>query len=143
MKYNKSEIMKAAWNLYRKVKAGKAAVGNNTFGACLRFAWGDAKNAVEAAEREARRQQEEAENRKRAEAYRQRQAEKAARKFVGVVKIGWGRNTIEVNVYNGDVSGNTYKWRNEIKSCGGQWCPDDRIWSFTPDQAQEFCRKYA
>ena len=42
--YNKSEIMTAAWNMYRKSKAN----GNKfvKFGSCLECAWLNAKNAA-------------------------------------------------------------------------------------------------
>lgn len=132
MKYNKAEIMKSAWRRYSNEKylyernVRKTAP---TFSECLKTSWAVAKR--EAAQAAARR------------IAAEKAAQAAARKFYGMVKIGWGKNEIEVNVYNGDVTGNTYKWRNEIKACGGQWCPDDRMWNFTPDQAQEFCRKYA
>lgn len=132
MKYNRAEIMKSAWRRYSNEKSRCSAgyiTTAPTFGECLKTAWTVAKREVAQAEAAAAR--------------RQAAAEKAARKFVGMVTIGWGKSTIEVNPYNGDVTGNTYAWRKEIKACGGQWCPDDRIWSFTPDQAQEFCRKYA
>ena len=44
MKYNKSEIMKNAWSLYRKMKAECPNVAN--FGNCLRTAWATAKRNV-------------------------------------------------------------------------------------------------
>lgn len=40
MKYNKSEIMKSAWALYRKFQK---YVGQLSFGECLRRAWAEAK----------------------------------------------------------------------------------------------------
>ena len=41
MKYNKSEIMKAAWNLYRSCK--KDCFCEVRFSECLRIAWKEAK----------------------------------------------------------------------------------------------------
>lgn len=118
MKYNKKNIMKTAWGFYKHQLPGF----NKTFAQCLKEAWASAKANVAEAERK---------------------AANATRKFAGVVKIGWGSTAIEVNVYNGDVLGKTYSWRKELKEFGAQWCPDERMWSFTPEQAQAFCRKYA
>lgn len=43
-KYNRSEIMKAAWYLFRKYNAhGKTSY---TFAVCLKLAWADAKEAA-------------------------------------------------------------------------------------------------
>lgn len=132
MKYNRSEILKSAWRRYRNERSLYRCGGRTTeptFGECLKTAWAVAKREVAQAEAAAAR--------------RQAEAAKAARTFYGVVKIGWGSNAIEVNVYNGDVLGKTYAWRKELKEFGAQWCPEERMWSFTAHQAQEFCRRYA
>lgn len=51
MKYNKSEIMKKAWEMFRLAKANN---WNRTFGECLRAAWRLAKEAHAEAERKAK-----------------------------------------------------------------------------------------
>lgn len=43
MKYNKSEIMKAAWNLR---KMSQKWVNSLSFSECLRRAWANAKKAI-------------------------------------------------------------------------------------------------
>ena len=48
MKYNRSEIMKAAWNRYHACKR-IASLNNTTFAQCLKAAWAIAKEAVKAA----------------------------------------------------------------------------------------------
>lgn len=59
-KYNLSNIMKNAWNLYRKYNAnlGTRRDGSKiihwTFSMCLKSAWGQAKEAVKAAAEVAR-----------------------------------------------------------------------------------------
>ena len=45
MKYNKSEIMKAAWTLYRTARKW---VNKLSFGECLCRAWDNAKRTLEA-----------------------------------------------------------------------------------------------
>lgn len=48
-KYNKSNIMKKAWTIYKGVKASVGV--NRTFGSCLKQAWGYAKEEAEKNER--------------------------------------------------------------------------------------------
>ena len=54
MKYNKSEIMKKAWNLFR-MNSKVVAAYRKTFAQCLAQAWNSAKYELAKAEEEAKR----------------------------------------------------------------------------------------
>lgn len=61
MKYNRSEIMRNAWNAYNEEKLYCSYRGfamKKTFGYFLKMAWLGAKNKMKAAEREAAKQAE-------------------------------------------------------------------------------------
>lgn len=57
MKYNKSEIMKNSWKIFRKYNAGLGTnregkkIINWSFADCLKIAWREAKEAIEAAKK--------------------------------------------------------------------------------------------
>ena len=54
MKYNRSEIMKKAWEFFRMAKVNNWKHTFRTFGECLRVAWRLAKEARVEAERKAK-----------------------------------------------------------------------------------------
>ena len=107
--YNRSEIMKEAWNTYRKFQTW---VGKLSFGECLRRAWAKAKKAIAIARLLDRN----------AAVVCNGCRVTVRHQFVADVTMGWA------------VIGDTYRIRKEIKAAGFGWDPENRCW-FTTDRA--------
>lgn len=140
MTISRKHVMMRAWEIKASNirRFGKTANDYNrhswmSFGDCLRSAWAEAKNSKRIYDNTQRMAAEEAE----------KEAARQGRTFRGFVTIGYGRKTIEVNVWSGYVTGHTYDWRKEIKSFGGEWSADERAWCLPLNRVQDFCRQYA
>lgn len=117
MKYNKSEIMKAAWNLYNKFKNGLEKF-KLSFSVCLHRAWEAAKLAIANAE-------------KLANGYT---------RTIDGVELCVNTALSLSGIRGWVVSGNTYAVRKEIKRAGFSWDPENKYW-YTTDRkvAERFC----
>ena len=109
-KYNLSAIMKEAWNLYRMAQRW---VNGLNFSECLRRAWAKAK----------------------------KEAEKIAKSanLIGMQHIVVDGAFIDVNIYNGNVTGNTYRCRRTLKEYGAQWNPYENVWEMSLADAKALC----
>ena len=107
--YNRSEIMKEAWNSYRMAQKW---VEKLSFGECLRRAWAKATKAVAGAHSLDQN----------AAVVCNGNRVIVRHQFVADVTMGWA------------VIGDTYRIRKEIKSAGFKWDPETRCW-FTTDRA--------
>lgn len=115
MKYNKSEIMKAAWNLYR---TSQKWVSSLSFSVCLHRAWEAAKAAIANAE-------------KLANGYT---------RMIDGVELCVNAALSLSGIRGWVVSGNTYAVRKEIKRAGFSWDAENKYW-YTTDRkvAEHFC----
>ena len=105
MKYNKSEIMKAAWNLYRKAQKW---VNTLRFAECLRRAWSDAKAAAEISAK--------------------LDTAEIAKSINGCI-VYLRRSAIAMTGRMGwYLTGNTYPVRKQIKAAGFKWDIEARAW---------------
>lgn len=116
MKYNKSEIMKAAWNLYRMFQK---CVTKLSFSECLRRAWANAKNENETT---------------------QKLMSNNCCKVICGNRLGLRRTVVADYTMGWIVTGKTYAARKELKSAGFRWDPESSNW-FTTDRkvAEYFC----
>lgn len=115
MKYNKSEIMKAAWNLYKQAQKW---VSKLSFSVCLHRAWESAKNAIASAQKLA----------------------KGCTKMVNGVELSI-HHAFSLSGREGWViTGNTFYARKEIKRAGFTWDAEAKYW-YTTDRkvAEYFC----
>lgn len=116
MEYNKSEIMKAAWNLR---KMSQKWVNSLSFSECLRRAWANAKKAIV--------------NRKRI------LSDDCCKVICGSL-LGIKYTIVSDCTMGWLVTGKTYAARKELKAAGFTWDPYCKQW-FTTDRkvAEYFC----
>lgn len=116
MKYNKSEIMKAAWNLY---KMAQKWVNSLSFSECLRRAWGNAKTAIV--------------NSKKI-------LSDDCCKMIRGCLLGIKYTIVGDYTMGWLVTGKTYAARKELKAAGFVWDPYCKQW-YTTDRkvAERFC----
>lgn len=115
MKYNKSEIMKAAWNLF---KTSQKWVKKLSFSVCLSRAWAAAKKAIVVARTLADR----------------------CTKIIDGVELSL-QHAISLSGREGwVVTGNTFPVRKEIRRAGFVWDAENKYW-YTTDRkiAEHFC----
>ena len=115
MKYNKSEIMKAAWNLFNQSKKWTMTL---SFSVCLHRAWDAAKAAIA-------------------------NAKKLANSYtwtINGVELTVNAAMALSGIRGWVVSGNTYAVRKEIKRAGFSWDAANKYW-YTTDRtvAERFC----
>ena len=117
MKYNKSEIMKAAWNLYNKFKNGLDKF-KLSFSVCLHRAWEAAKTAIANAEK----------------------LVKGYTRTISGVELNVDAAISLSGIRGWVVSGNTYVVRKELKRAGFKWDAENKYW-YTTDRtvAERFC----
>lgn len=115
MKYSKSEIMKAAWNLFNQSKKWTVSL---SFSVCLHRAWEAAKKAIV-------------------------NVSKLASSYTRTIN-GVELTVMAAMALNGlrgwVVIGNTYAARKEIKRAGFSWDAQNKYW-YTTDRkvAESFC----
>lgn len=116
MKYNKSEIMKAAWNLY---KMAQKWVNSLSFSECLRRAWANAKTAIV--------------NSKKI-------LSDDCCKMIRGCLLGIKYTIVGDYTMGWLVTGKTYAARKELKAAGFVWDPYCKQW-YTTDRkvAERFC----
>lgn len=116
MKYNKSEIMKSAWNLF---KMSQKWADSLAFSECLRRAWNAAKKSIE--------------NTKKL-------MSNGCMKVINGSRLGLIRTIAADYTMGWIVTGKTYAARKELKTAGFRWDPESRNW-FTTDRkvAEYFC----
>ena len=115
-KYNKSEIMKNAWNLFKGNKKVAEAY-RLSFAECLHRAWEKAKYAV-----------------------------KVDNKLNGrvVVNDKYSPITMTKNFEEWAVSGKTFAWKKILKDLGFSWDCENKTWyTNNKDVARSFVRAYA
>lgn len=115
MKYNKSEIMKAAWTLH---KQSQQWVSKLSFSVCLHRAWESAKSAIAAAQRLAN----------------------GFAKVVNGVELSIQHAFSLSGLEGWVISGNTFAARKDLKRAGFTWDADAKYW-YTTDRkvAERFC----
>ena len=116
MKYNKSEIMKHAWSLFRM---SQKWVDSLAFSECLRRAWDAAKKDIENT---------------------QKLMSNGCMKVVNGSRLGLCRTIVADCEMGWIVTGKTYAARKELKAAGFRWDPESSNW-FTADRkvAEYFC----
>lgn len=116
MKYNKSEIMKNAWNLFKRFQNWADPL---SFSECLRRAWNAAKQFIE--------------NTKKL-------MSNGCMKIINGSRLGLIRTVAADYAMGWIVTGKTYAARKELKAAGFRWDPESRNW-FTTDRkvAEYFC----
>lgn len=113
-KYNMSQIMKDAWNLYRTAQKW---VDTLSFSECLRRAWAKAKeNAREFT---------------------------GIVKNVQVAGTLAHPVLVNIDMTNLSVTGNTFPARQMFREFGLDWDKDSKAWIGTREQLTTMCRKYA
>lgn len=118
MKYNKSEILKAAWNLF-KMSQKWAESFKLPFSVCLHRAWEAAKQDIE--------------NTKKV-------FSGDCMKIINGSRLNLVRSIVDDRTMGWIVTGKTYPARKELKRAGFEWDPDCSNW-FTTDRkvAEYFC----
>ena len=114
MKYNKSEIMKAAWTLYRTAQKW---VNKLSFGECLRRAWENAKRTLEATKK---------------------LMSNDCMKVINGVRVSLRRTVVADYAMGWIVTGKTYAARKELKSAGFCWDPESSNWCTTDRKVAEY-----
>nr|DAH38247.1 MAG TPA: hypothetical protein [Caudoviricetes sp.] len=116
MKYNKSEIMKAAWSLY---KMAQKWVSSLSFSECLHRAWANAKKAII--------------NSKKI-------LSDDCCKMIHGCLLGIKYTIVGDCTMGWLVTGKTYAARKELKAAGFEWDPYCKQW-YTTDRkvAERFC----
>lgn len=116
MKYNKSEIMKAAWNLFNM---SKKWIDKLSFSECLRRAWKKAKEAIAAAKK---------------------LDSGDCRKLVNGEILEIKHGVVADFTMGWYIVGKTYAARKELKAAGFKWAADCGHW-YTTDRkvAEYFC----
>ena len=116
MKYNKSEIMKAAWGLFNM---SQKWVNKLSFAECLRRAWASAKATAVSTKR---------------------LLSNDCCKVVNGAMLGIKRTIVDDCTMGWIVTGKTYAARKELKSAGFRWDSEGKNW-FTTDRkvAEYFC----
>lgn len=113
-KYNKSEIMKGAWNLYRKTQKWVEKF-RLSFSECLKRSWKAAKEAAKA-------------------------AEIMAQKYFHIEING---SRVLINIGDGIVSGNTYRCKETLKQYGLKFNGTEKYWEGNRTSIEELVRNYA
>lgn len=115
MKYNKSEIMKAAWNLFNRFKNCTMKL---SFSVCLHRAWEAAKTTIANAQ-------------KLVSGYT---------RTINGVELNVNAALSLSGLRGWVVSGNTYAVRKELKRAGFRWDAANKYW-YTTDRevAEHFC----
>lgn len=113
-KYNKSEIMKAAWNLYRTAQKW---VDKLSFGECLRRAWANAKKAARVFTGIIRNIQ------------------------VGGTLMHPVLVNVDMNMLT--ITGNTYPVRQMMRDLGLAWDKERKAWTGSREALNALCVKYA
>lgn len=116
MKYNKSEIMKNAWNLFKMFQKWADPL---SFSECLRRAWDNAKRTLEATKK---------------------LMSNGCMKVINGVRLGLRRTVAADYAMGWIVTGKTYAAHKELKAAGFRWDPESKNW-FTTDRkvAEYFC----
>lgn len=116
MKYNKSEIMKNAWNLFKMFQKWADPL---SFSECLRRAWNAAKKSIE--------------NIKKL-------MSNGCMKIINGSRLGLIRTVAADYAMGWIVTGKTYAARKELKTAGFRWDPEFKNW-FTTDRkvTEYFC----
>lgn len=115
MKYNKSEIMKAAWNLFNQFKNCTMKL---SFSVCLHRAWEAAKAAIVTAKKVA----------------------SSYTRAINGVELCIKASVSLSGIHGWVVSGSTYAARKELKRAGFSWDAANKYW-YTTDRkvAEYFC----
>ena len=114
MKYNKREIMKAAWSLYN---TSKMWVNSLSFAECLRRAWANAKEAIANAKR--------------------LDSGDCLKNINGVI-LGIRRTIVDDRTMGWAVTGKTYAARKALKAAGFEYDGEARSWYTTDRQVAEY-----
>lgn len=112
--YNKHEIMKAAWNLYRTFQKCVAPL---SFGECLRRAWAQAKKAARVFTGIVRNVQ-------------------VAGTLMHPVLVNIDMDSLT-------VTGNTYPVRQMMRELGLNWDADRKAWIGSREALNALCVKHA
>ena len=113
-KYNLSNIMKAAWNLYRKFQKCVAPL---SFGECLKRAWAEAKKAARVFTGLVSNVQ-------------------IAGTLMHPVLVNINMNTLT-------VTGNTFPVRQMMRDLGLSWDAENKAWTGSRETLNSLCVKYA
>lgn len=113
-KYNKSEIMKAAWNLYRTAQKW---VDKLSFGECLRRAWANAKKAARVFTGIVRN--------------------------IQVAGTLMHPVLVDVDMDRLTITGNTYPVRQMMRDLGLTWDKERKAWAGSREALNALCVKYA
>ena len=113
-KYNKSEIMKAAWNIYRMAQKW---IDKLSFGECLKRAWAAAKKAA--------------------------RVFTGIVKNVQVAGTLCHPVLVDVDMDNLTITGNTYPVRQMMRELGLDWNADKKAWTGSRETLNALCVKYA
>nr|DAR03199.1 MAG TPA: hypothetical protein [Caudoviricetes sp.] len=114
MKYNKSEIMKSAWNLFKMFQKWADPL---SFSECLRRAWDNAKRTLEATKK---------------------LMSNDCMKVINGVRLGLRRTVAADYTMGWIVTGKTYAARKELKAAGFRWDPESRNWFTTDRKVAEY-----
>lgn len=114
MTYNKSEIMKAAWNLY---KTAQKWVSKLSFSECLRRAWANAKKVA---------------------ANSAKLLSNDCCKVVCGALLGIKHTIVADYTMGWLVTGKTYAARKALKAAGFKWDSDCQHWYTTDRKVAEF-----
>lgn len=115
MKYNKAEIMRNAWSMFRHSK--KTCTRPLTFGECLSRVWAKAKHDARTFSGVVR----------------------------GVAVAGTLCHPVRVDIDLDDctVSGNTFNAKQTLKAAGLTWDAKRRVWVGSRETLHALCVKYA
>ena len=113
-KYNKSEIMKAAWNLYRTAQKW---VDKLSFSECLRRAWANAKKAARVFTGIVRN--------------------------IQVAGTLMHPVLVDVDMDRLTITGNTYPVRQMMRDLGLTWDKERKAWAGSREVLNALCVKYA
>lgn len=116
MKYNRSEIMKSAWNLF-KMFCKSIEKYRLSFSECLRRAWAEAKRTA--------------------------RVEAIIKSNGGLFRMDIGMARVLVNIGDRIVSGNTYKCKETLKQYGLKFNGSEKYWEGTRENITELVRQYA
>lgn len=114
MKYNKSEIMKSAWNLRKMSLKWTTPL---CFGECLRRAWNKAKDAARVFTGIVRNVQ------------------------VGGTLMH--PILVDIDMDNLTITGNTFPVRNMMREFGLDWDKNNKAWTGSRETLNALCVKYA
>lgn len=115
-KYNRSEIMKKAWELYKMAQKWSAEY-KLSFGECLRRSWADAKKVASTME--------------------------LIKKQPGLIRMEIGMANVIVNLGDCIVSGNTYKCKDVLKRYGLFFNGYEKHWEGSREEIIALVKDYA